>query len=205
MKLKIHKAASAGLLAFTLFTGCVKNKTRFFDDPQASGLGIFSNTGNNVFSCYLNNAAWRTEARETGGIILQNNFEVYVRKQYFDSLRDILIIDWYGSYFGEPNSSPDQISLNIYVPKTFGISDFAAWQGKRLTIDSSTGYFVSQTNPNFINGYGIIYFNMATFDPTIVNGVAGRMSGLVEADFGTIKLTSGRFDHNLEPAQFFVQ
>jgi len=156
------------------------------------------------FSCYLNNAPWRTEARISAGFLSPAHYEVYVRKQYFDSLIDVLWIDWHGGYFSEPNSSPDDISLYIYVPKNFSASDFSSWQGKRLTIDSTTGYFFASASPNYVRGYGTIYFNVATFDTIITNG--GGIAGCDNRTTGFSTVTghscADNSVSNIKPTKF---
>lgn len=193
MKIEIYKIGYACLLLFVLVTGCTKNETHFYDDREAPGLGIFSNTGNNVFTCYIDGKAWRTQARRwglgVGGV--QPTLEVRISRQPIDSLTDFLDITWYGSYYGDLYS-PTYISLYISVPKNFSQADFVSWQGQRLTIDGINSYFQIGLGSNAQIGSGTIYFNLLE-----LNNVS-RMSGLLEADFGTVKLTSGRFDHNLD-------
>lgn len=200
--MKIFTSIAVVIAALIFLTGCTKNETHYYQDNNAAGLSIFSNTGNNTFSCFIDGSAWRTVDRTSGGILSRNVYEVQIRKQFFDSLTDVLSITWEGYYVSDKNNSGD-ISLNLYVPKNFSYNDFSAMQGKRLIIDSTNGYFLAALGANDVRGTGTIYFNTANLIANSVSGNGGSMSGLLEADFGSFQLTSGRFDHNLDAIQIF--
>ncbi|HVM86718.1 MAG TPA: hypothetical protein VMT76_00925 [Puia sp.] len=187
--------------ALIFFHSCSKNETRYYPDTTASGVAIFSNKGNNVFSCLINGRPWRTFDRKIGGWG-GSSFEVSVRKEYYDSLTDMLIISWQG-YFAD-DSAFGEIQLLISVPPNFSFKDFHNFQGKRIPIDGVTSYFINQTNFQSQQGSGAIYFNQASLD-TAAFGYQGRISGLLEADFNSVKLTAGRFDHMLETGQVFFR
>jgi len=198
MRIERYKIGYACLLLSIFITGCSGNSTFFYPDKENSGLGIFSNTGNNVFSCYVNGNPWRTQDRKwsSGVASSSHTYEINISKQYTDSPTTLLSIIWYRSYF-------DQISLFVSVPRNFSYADFATWQGKRLSIDGVNSYFTMQVDGynNTGLGLGTIYFNKLNFDnmdSAFGNEVTGRMSGLLEVDFGSVKITSGRFDHNLD-------
>jgi hypothetical protein len=205
MQLKKYGAVCIFLLSLTFLIGCVKNESHYYADNDHPGTAIFSNTGNNVFSCYINGQAWRTIDRKIGGFG-SSTYEVGITKQNFDSLTDHLSINWFGYYL---NNQYDYgtISLVLSVPKNFTMADFSALQGKRLIIDGVNSNFSAQVD-NTINGAGSgsIYFNTALLYSNGVNRViTGRMSGLLEADFGSVLLTSGKFDHNLDGIPLFFQ
>lgn len=204
MQLKAHSIVCICLLSLMFITGCVKNESHYYADNYQPGTAIFSNTGNNVFSCLINGQPWRTIDRKIGGFG-GHTFEVGISKQNFDSLTDHLTIDWFG-YYLNTQYGYGNISLVLSVPKNFSMADFSTLQGKRLTIDGVSSYFQAQVDTISRMGSGSIYFNTAILDSDGVNSViSGRMSGLLEADFGSVLLTSGRFDHNLDEIPVFFQ
>jgi len=195
--MKIHFAVCICLLSLAFITGCVKNESHYYPDNDFPGTAIFSNTGNNVFSCYINGQPWRTIDRKVGGLG-PPTYEVSINKQNFDSLTDHFSISWFGYYLDNPYGYGN-ITLILSVPKNFGLADFSTLQGQRLSIDGVNNYFLAQVDTVTRMGSGSIYFNTAELDSDDVNRVIqGRMSGLLEANFGSVVLTSGRFDHNLD-------
>ncbi len=188
------------LLPGLLIMGCSKNYTNYYPDAEDNGIAIFSNTGNNVLSCFIDGKPWRTVNRETSGFPNSiTSYEVYIIKQSTTSLLDTLIITWPGYY---PVNYFSQGDLNLIIPvaKNFSHKDFTALQGQRLQIDTTTAFFttsISGLNSGNIKGKGNIYFHTAQLDSIGPREYIGKMSGLFDADFGTFKITRGRFDHLL--------
>ena len=75
--------------------------------------------------------------------------------------------------------------------------DFNSLEGKRLIIDKVKNYFSYLGS----KGSGNIYFHFAHLDSIQTDYYRGRMSGLFDADLGSIKITNGRFDHDILPEQ----
>ena len=203
----IKNTWSVLLFAMVVITGCTKNSTRYFADAEAPGLAIFSNTNNNILSCFVDGKPWRTNARITSGFSSRTQYEIYIQKQRSNGLRDTLMLDWTGYYEGNPDRR-GSIGLILSVEKNFSITNLNALQGQRLVIDTAVnGYFVTSIaglNNNGAKGKGFIYFNIARFDSIAPNAYKGSLSGLLEADFGTFNISKGRFDHFLEPSQIFL-
>jgi hypothetical protein len=193
-------------------TGCEKNETHYYGDQQTPGVSIFSNTGNNVFSCLLDGQSWRTVNRiiEVVGLV-HSTYELSIRKQNVDSLADQLIITWTGYYTADIGDY-STIELVLSVDKNFSFADFSALQGTRVELDGVTNYVLVQIpsvnwqGPS-VNwqGPGEVYFNEASLDSAGINGVEGKLSGLLEASFGNVLLSSGRFDHQLEGVPIYFQ
>jgi hypothetical protein len=186
-------------LSVAFCTGCRKNNTNFYADAEDKGLGIFSNTGNNLFSCYIDNLPWRTLDRilgSPGG----TSYEIYINKQISNTQSDTLIINWLGLY-GPRNATNGNLRLLFPIAKNFGYKDLTAWNGQRLKLDTTNGYFSISTNLITAKGTGTIYFKQLQIDSIGVNTYSGRLSGLVEASFAGTVLSKGRFDHLLEPTQ----
>ena len=208
MLLKTQSTICICLLSLAFLTGCRKDETHYYPDNDFPGTAIFSNKGNNVFSCFINGVPWRTIDRKIGGFG-GSTYEVRITRQNFDSLTDQLSITWLGHY-NYDTYGLGSIGLVLSVAKTFSMADFSALQGKRLTIDGVNSYFEAQVDDtnygDSLRGSGSIYFNTVILNPGVTNGGSqGRISGLLEADFDSVKLTSGRFDHNLDAAQVFFQ
>ena len=188
------------VLPWLVLTGCYKVETKYFSDAENNGLAIFSNTGNNIFTCYVNGAPWRTQDRTTGGFFSGPQSEVYLSKQSDSSLPVQIIIQWDG-FFQDSPFDLGWVYLYITVPANFTNRDIRSLQGKRLVIDSASGHFLAYMgalgNYNYEWGTGSIYFNKASYDTTS----AGGLSGLLEADFPDFKITGGRFDHQLTSLQ----
>jgi hypothetical protein len=186
------------LAVFVCLAGCTKNESFYYTDKSTPGEAIFSNMGNNVFSCLINGQLCRTFDRKVGGWG-GSSFEVRGVKNYLDSISALLSITWSWHYASDNNGFGD-IRLVLSVPRSFGMNDFNDLQGKRLAIDGSNNYFIDEAYPQSREGSGTIYFNIASLDSSSF-GYQGRISGLLEEDFGIVKLTSGRFDHILEQPQ----
>lgn len=185
--------------------GCTKETSHYYPDKQTPGTAIFSNTGNNVLSCFIDGRPWQTISRSVViALFSRPIYEVYIQKQITGSTLDTLSILWEGHYNNDQNGR-QFISLVLPVAKNFSLSDLSAMEGKRISIDSSNGFFtvdlqgVSQSGNQ--RGKGTIYFNRLRFDSSGTGYHSGRMAGIFEADFGSFKITSGRFDHNLDAAQ----
>jgi hypothetical protein len=184
-------------------TGCSKNETQYYDDAENPGIAIFSNTGNNILSCFVNEKPWRTASRITYSIGARTSYEVDIIKQPTNALQDKLLISWNG-YYPADSMGQGNLELTITVIKNFSYKDFAALQGQRLQIDTNTSFFttsISGLNTGNIKGIGNIYFHTAQLDSIGPGAYMGKMSGLFEADFGTFKIARGRFDHIIDPQQ----
>ncbi len=196
MKIKTHKSVFIYMLSIIFFTGCTKDETHFYPDPQMPDLAIFSNTGNNVSTGIINGQPWRTFDRKYNGFA-PPRYEVSINKQYFDSATDIIYIKWDG-YLGGNQYNYLNVTLAMSVAKNFSLADFSAMQGTRVTIDGMHNYFLAESQSNNTRGFGSIYFNVLQFDSSAVTGgIQGKLSGLMEADFNAFQLVSGRFDHDL--------
>ncbi len=203
MKIKTFKNIFFCSLLYVLLSGCTKNETHYYPDTQTPGVSIFSNAGNNVFSCLLDGQPWKTIDRKIGGFS-PSTYEISIYKQYFDSLTDQLLITWYGDY-GSAVYDYYSIQLVLSVDKSFGFADFSALQGKRLLLDGIQDYVLAKVSGSSLQGSGVVYFNTAQLDLNAAGNTEGRLSGLLQADFGSMKLTSGRFDHSLEGPPIFFQ
>ncbi|HEY5409070.1 MAG TPA: hypothetical protein VIJ92_18400 [Ginsengibacter sp.] len=188
--------------ASVLLAGCNKNITKYYADEEDKGLAVFSNTGNNIFTCYVNELPWRTFSRTTGGLFSGGTSELYISKQIDSSAQDLLIIQWNGFLQKYPTGY-NTISLYLKVPKDFTRNDISSFQGQRFAIDSSKGYFYANISGfNTETGFGNIYFYSASFDSATQGSYSGELSGILEADFPDFKITKGRFDDQLSVSQF---
>ncbi len=183
-----------------LFIGCEKNETIAIPDNSYKGLAIFSNTGNNIFTCYINGEPWRTINRISDGFLASGTSEILISKQT-DSTQTMLTIEWIGFFYDNMDSS-GSLTLYIAVPAGFSGTDINSLQGMRINIDSANGYFVSSgIGYNSERGTGSVYFNKASFNATPTGQYSGSLSGLLEATFYDRKITNGRFDHQLTNMQ----
>lgn len=190
------------LITISLF-GCEKNNTNFFEDAEKNGLGIFSNKGNNLLSCYVNNTAWLTRSRERSSTGF-STYEIDIRKQKTNTTKDTLIFTWKLSV-----NSTDQykaLTLHIAVDSGFAYKDFkTVFNNKRIVIDSTNnGYFQTNINSSLVNenvprtkGNGAIFFQAAAINILSFKGDENIMAGLLSAKIGTNEITDGRFDHDL--------
>ena len=181
------------------FTGCTREVvTHYYADEDAPGAAIFSNTGNNLMTCFFDGQPWRTMDRITG---YRGQTELEIRRTHTSSLLDTITVKWAGNY------SQYDIQLTLPVAKNFEWKDFSAYAGKRITIDSSNGYFslIQNSYYNMGNGKGTIYFNTAYIDSTGPTNIKGRIAGLLEAHINlafvtnpqVVNITSGRFDDDI--------
>lgn len=190
---------------FTVFIllSCSKNATKYYADGQDKGIAIFSNTGNNLSSCFIAGKPWRTVARTSSGFRLGTNYEVQINRQPATNAKDTLIIQWRGYYEADRNSE-SYLSLHYAVPANFTFRDLSALQGTRFSIDSTNGFFetgIPDFNRVYTKGKGNIFFQTARFDSVAANTFTGNISGLFDADFGSLQITKGRFDHFISSAQ----
>lgn len=207
MKRNIKRSFCYLIAACCIITSCTKNTTKFFADADQPGLAIFSNTNNNILTCFVDGRPWRTNPRVISIFIPQTRYEIYLRKYITNSLQDTLLFNWTG-YFEGSLSGGESIGFAMPVSKNFSILSLNALQGQRFNIDTSVNGFFS-TNIILLNttgnkGNGNIYFNTAQFDSIAPNLYQGRLSGLFEANFGSFKITNGRFDHFFEPNQIQI-
>ena len=194
----------AALLFFfssTLFS-CTVNHTEFYPDAQANGLGIFSNTDNNLMSGYIQNQPWRTRDRISGGLGGNTTYELFINRQITSGVSDNLIFTWHGNPTAN-NSLNGDIGLVLSVPKIFGYKELSAFKGLRIALDTTNGYFTfSSILSNGSKGTGNIYFHNIQVDSIGPNNFTGRISGLLDAKFSnSLILSNGRFDHNITAAQ----
>ncbi|HVZ98158.1 MAG TPA: hypothetical protein VG847_14850, partial [Chitinophagaceae bacterium] len=135
------------LATAVLLCGCYKNITNYYADGQDKGLAIFSNTGNNIFTCYVNGQPWRTVNRITGGFLTGSTSEIHIYKQTDSTAPDWMVIEWDGFLEAQPNDY-NTIALYLKVPKGFTRNGIDSLQGQRIAIDSSKGFFYAN-----ISGY----------------------------------------------------
>ena len=176
------------------FVSCDKNYTAFYEDDDATGLSVFSDMGNNVMSCYINDQPFRTRNRVYNAGFrgyLSTEIELFKDASAADS--DTLTINWVRDVLS-PN--PQSISLVLAVKKDFSYNDFTAFNNTRLAIDGVNGYFMVNHN-RLEKGTGSIYFLRAILMPGNAAGVSNRLSGIFEATLPSYKITRGRFDHTL--------
>ena len=199
-KSNIKKWVILPAIVFSLL-GCYKNYTKNYNDAETPGLSIFSNKGNNILSCFIDGKPWRTIDRIKFEISSRVRYEVDVRKERTSSLLDTLVINWIGYYIGN-DSTPGNLRLLIAVPKNFNYRNFSALQGQRLLIDTTNNGFFSTSitglNTGNNKGNGSIYFHTALLDSIGPDKYIGNMSGLIEANFPSFKITKGRFDESLD-------
>ena len=183
----------------TLFS-CDKNQTKFYADDQANGLAIFSNTENNLMTCYIQNEPWRTKDRIYGGILGRTTYELLINRQITSGPSDKLIFTWYVNPVNTTGNG--DIALVLAIPKVFGYKELSALKGQRLVLDTLNGYFTFSAQSNLIKGTGNIYFHEMQVDSIGPNNFTGQMSGLMDAKFSSsLILTNGRFDHNIAAEQ----
>jgi len=178
------------------------NHTEFYPDPYDTGLGIFSNTANNLMSGYIQNEPWRTRDRKTGGFLGTATYELYISRQITSGPSDNLVFTWYVNPTAN-NTLNGDISLVLVVPKVFGYKELSALKGQRLALDTLNGYFTfSSSQSNLGKGTGNIYFHDMQVDSIGPNNFTGRMSGLLDARLsGNLILSKGRFDHSITATQ----
>jgi hypothetical protein len=202
MKAIVLQKAMYFFCAGLLLLSCTKSSTNAYPDPSDEGLAIFSNTGNNILSCMVNDKPWRTLDRKIY-LLSRPAYEVTIQLQKTSSAKDSLWFTWNGYY---NNEIGNQGNLNIVLPvtKNFGYRDLSGLMKQRLHLDSNNGYFLLSINgliSNTVKGSGNIYFHTMMIDSVGPANYSGRMSGLFDADFNSVKISQGRFDHSLEQLQ----
>lgn len=174
-----------------LLLSCKKNHTIFFEDDDAPDLSVFTDRGNNIMTCYIDEEVFRTQDRITGGLFGHDYYELYLHKDNSAPDSDTLIITWNSNL----QSTFNTVSLILSVKKDFSYNDFNSLEGKRMVLDGVNGYFM--INGNYAEkGTGNIYFHKALM---IYNDSTdrSRFSGIFEAALPSHKITRGRFDHTL--------
>ena len=152
-------------------------------------------------SCFVAGQPWRTVSRTISGFSVRTNYEVEIERQATITTKDTLVIRWRG-YYGSNKNFEGSVSLHLALPSGFTFRNLSALQGKRLSIDSSSGYFqTAMYNSSGSKGSGYIYFHSARFDSVGLNLYTGNISGVMEADFNSFKITRGRFDHFITNGQ----
>jgi hypothetical protein len=185
-----------------LLIGCTKSSTNTYPDPSDPRLTIFSNTSNNILSCMVNDQPWRTQDRKIY-LLSRPAYEVYIRLQKTSTAKDSLWFSWNGYYNNDINNQGN-LDMILPVAKNFGYRDLSALMKQRLHLDSNNGYFLLSINgliSNTVRGSGNIYFHTMMIDSVGPNNYSGSMSGLFDADFNSVKITKGRFDHSIDKLQ----
>jgi hypothetical protein len=186
--------------------GCKKNYTRYFPDPNSNGQAIFSNTANNLMTCFIQGKPWRSTDRSSGGLITPvNRSELSLYYMDIAGGSDTLRISWEGYYLEDVAASANSVVvLKLPVPDGFSKANFSQFKGKRLSLNGTNGYGVVSApgiEQPFCNAN--IYFHEAVLH-TRANGTdSGYISGLFELSAPAFVLSSGRFDHFL--GQYEVQ
>lgn len=192
-------------VVFIFFTvaflqGCRKNYTNYYPDKEDEGLAIFSNTGNNLMTCFIDGKPWRTIDRTSYGSTRTSIYELEIVKRITSGLRDTLSFHWQGHYNTEEYPS-GTVTLVLSVPKNFDYRSLSALNGQRLLIDSAVnGFFstsISELSVGNPKGNGSIYFHQLKLDSISPAVFSGHMAGLLDADFPLFNITRGRFDEYL--------
>ncbi len=189
-------------LFWILGLSCKKNLSTYYQDPNNPLLAVFSNKGYNIMTCLIDGQSWQTYDRTIssfGGL----HSEVRLQRIVTSSLQDTLIISWHGHYSNNNNASSD-INLILPVAKGFRQRDLNSFEGKRIIIDSSNGFFAYtplQSNYYVNGGLGTIYFQKFQIDSIAVNYYSGEMSGLLQTSVGSTVISNGRFDHSIGNGQ----
>ena len=179
-----------------IFIGCTKNETSFYEDSEKSGLSIFSNTGNNLLTCRVNNSVWVTRNRIS--TLVRKTYEIDIEKQKTLTVKDTLIITWKGN---SDNYNFETLVLHLAVDSNFTSKDFISkLNGKRIIIDSTVnGYFTTTINKpltptNFAlpKGNGVLFFQKFT---------ENKLAGLLNTKIENNVITDGRFDHDIDKFQ----
>lgn len=164
-----------------VFLSCAKNNTQFFEDSMDEGLSVFSDAGNNVMACYINEAAYRTNDRMSyagwGG---RTHYEINVYKSISDTAESV-------------SFSWERIML-VLQKETFTIDDFRKLENKRMLVDGLNDYFML----NGERGKGVVYFHKTTLMESATTGKSGHIAGLFEFSTASSVVKKGRFDHSLE-------
>lgn len=185
---------TAMFMVLTSFT-CSKNLTDYYPDPATNGVAIFSDQGFNLMTCLLDNQGWRTRDRYSYAFP-PTTFEVNISTDNSNPLADTLYIRWFGD-LRNSNGNSDVIELLLPVNKSFKAVDLSGLQGQRIELNGSNGYVkasIAGTGQQ-LRGTGHVYFNRVHFEQGGV--MPNIIAGLFDADFGTIQIKSGRFDHEL--------
>jgi len=203
---KIIKSLFNCCIAVLVLTGCSRDYTTYYADTETPGVAIFSDKGNNIFTCFIDGRSWRTMDRVQRPFSPGISYEVTIRKFVTANTQDSLVISWEG-FFSNNVKDPGAFSLSILVSKNFAYTDLTALEGKRVPIDGSHAFFttnISGINPTGTLGKGNIFFKQLVLRQVSNNLYTGQMSGLLEADFNTFKVASGRFDHTLDERQVIL-
>jgi len=189
------------LFIVTFLPGCRKNYTTYYPDKEDEGLAIFSSTGNNLMTCFIDGKAWRTIDRTSYSSTQTSTYELEIEKRITSGSRDTLSFHWQGHYNTEKYAS-GTVTLVLSVPKNFDYRSLSALNGQRLVIDSAVnGFFstsISQLSVGNPKGNGSIYFHHLQLDSIAPLNFSGHMVGLMEARFPLFNITRGRFDEVLD-------
>ncbi len=195
------------LAAAICLIGCTKNDSKFYKDGEEDGLVIFSNTGNNVMTCYINGEPWHTIPRITTTTFFSSStsYEVSFYRTPINNTSESVQISWQGNYQNNNNNPYSYVGLRLLIPRNSFVRYLSGLQGQRIRIDSSAGnYFTATIGQAAIDNKkanGNIYFHTIQIDSVATGIYTGKMSGIFEANFGSGTITKGRFDHVLTQEQ----
>ncbi len=187
------------------FLSCTKVDTTFYEDKYNNKLSIFSNKGYNIMSCKIDNEPWLTEER-----ILKGNFalgpstyEVYIRKEGLFAVGDYANFSWPGKYAKSAIGS-DNINMYIKLPQANSLLSLNQFNKKRIALDTINGFFRtlivgSPSQTYYSKKTGIVFFETLQIDSLGPNNFRGKISGLFETSDTILKITKGRFDHEIVP------
>jgi hypothetical protein len=190
------------LLCWVFGLGCKKNLSAYYEDPNNPLLAVFSDKGYNIMTCLIDGQSWQTYDRTISGIGGLHS-EVRIQRIVTSSLYDTLIISWHGHYRNNNDASSD-INLILPIAKGFRPRDLNSFDGTRMVIDSSNGFFAYtplQSNYYVNGGLGTIYFQKFQIDSIAVNNYSGEMSGLFQTHVGSTVIANARFDHSIGSGQ----
>jgi hypothetical protein len=183
-----------------LLLSCEKNSTRYFTDPNSKEQAIFSNTGNNLMTCFIQGKPWRTTDRTSGGVFTPVDVsEMYINYLNTTTANDTLILEWQGYYTSDTLATiTSSVFVKLPVPNGFTKQQFAQFKGQRLSLDGSNGYGMVYA-PGINEPYCKvnIYFHDAGLLRTANARDSGMLSGLLTMSAPSFSLTNGRFDHLL--------
>lgn len=191
--MKSIRSITAVCMIILLLCSC--GKRNFYPDPDDPGLSILSSYGFNIASVYINKVPYVNPYKKgiIGGIV---NYAPTLRKTQTNSALDTVSLTWLISKNDNStgyNSSYQNISLLIPVPKSFSLNDFIALSGKRFPANANAiavNSFFNPSNPGTSN----LYFINISLDTTALS-----FSGLFDGKIGdSIVISKGRFDFKID-------
>ena len=194
--IKILATVMACVFVILLLQSCGKNYTKFYEDEDNPELSIFSDKGNNVMSCYINNSPWQTNDRLRNSEF--TSITTYVLNIFRDTsspIYDFLYFSWFGNYKGTINNRVDNVKLCLQIPKRFPLTRLNQFSGQRIIMDTTNGFFLKGEVRNK-KIPGVVFFKTLIIDSSSL-GFKGKLAGIFEAELGSFQITKGRFDHEL--------